>query len=65
MKAPYSSACRAGLILLGALIVLGAIAYHLAAWVVAGKDPAPGTIVPLFHPPEGFSPAACRSSTCV
>jgi len=27
-------------------------------WRIAGKDPAKGTIIPLYDPPEGFSPAA-------
>ncbi|HEX7007465.1 MAG TPA: DUF2207 domain-containing protein, partial [Alphaproteobacteria bacterium] len=42
---------------LGLLLVL---AYYLAAWRRVGRDPEPGTIIPLFHPPKGFSPAAVR-----
>src|SRR5262249_11593889 len=26
--------------------------YYLWAWLKVGRDPPPGTIVPLFHPPE-------------
>jgi hypothetical protein len=36
-----------------ALIVL---LYNLFAWSAVGRDPAKGTIIPLFHPPKGFSP---------
>ncbi len=39
---------------LGALIVL---AYFFWAWFRVGRDPRKGTIIPLFYPPEGFSPA--------
>lgn len=42
---------------LGALLLL---AYYLVVWLRVGKDPDPGTIVPLFDPPEGFSPAQVR-----
>ncbi len=34
--------------------------YYMVAWLKAGKDPSKGTIIPRFHPPEGFSPAAVR-----
>lgn len=30
--------------------------YNLLAWSAVGRDPAKGTIIPLFHPPKGFSP---------
>ncbi|MGN6102058.1 MAG: DUF2207 domain-containing protein, partial [Devosia sp.] len=36
------------------LIVLG---YNFLAWNRVGRDPRKGTIIPLFHPPEGLSPA--------
>ena len=35
----------------------GAILIYFRKWKSAGKDPAKGTIIPLFDPPEGFSPA--------
>ncbi len=38
--------------------VAGAILLYYRKWKTAGKDPAKGTIIPLFDPPEGFSPAA-------
>jgi uncharacterized membrane protein YgcG len=31
--------------------------YNLLAWSQVGRDPKRGTIIPLFHPPKGFSPA--------
>ncbi len=34
--------------------------YYLMAWIKVGKDPQKGPIIPLFKPPEGFSPAAVR-----
>ncbi len=38
----------------GALLVL---IYNFWAWFKVGRDPAKGTIIPLFHPPKEFSPA--------
>jgi len=46
--------------LIAFLGALGIFAYYHWAWRSVGRDPAKGTIVPLFHPPEGFSPAAVR-----
>jgi len=43
--------------LLGIIITL---IYFILAWVKVGKDPEKGTIIPLYYPPEGFSPAALR-----
>jgi len=43
--------------LVGLLLVSG---YYLFAWHRVGRDPAPGTIIPLFSPPAGVSPAAVR-----
>lgn len=34
--------------------------YYLLIWSRVGKDPAIGTIIPLFEIPEGLSPAATR-----
>lgn len=31
--------------------------YYLFAWDAVGRDPEKGTIIPLFYPPKGFSPA--------
>lgn len=49
------STLAAGLIALVALL-----GYQLRAWLVAGRGPSPGTLVPRFTPPEGYSAAACR-----
>jgi uncharacterized membrane protein YgcG len=37
--------------------VVVVLLYYLLAWSAVGRDPARGTIIPLFHPPRGFSPA--------
>ena len=34
--------------------------YFIVAWWLVGRDPRRGTIVPLFAPPRGLSPAATR-----
>ncbi len=34
--------------------------YFFIAWMYVGRDPQRWTIVPLFAPPKGFSPAAVR-----
>jgi uncharacterized membrane protein YgcG len=39
------------------IAVIGVLLYFLLAWSAVGRDPAKGTIIPLFHPPKGFSPA--------
>ena len=36
------------------------LSFYLWAWFRVGRDPAAGTIIPLFTPPAGFSPAAVR-----
>ncbi|HEV7659259.1 MAG TPA: DUF2207 domain-containing protein [Allosphingosinicella sp.] len=41
-----------------ALFGLGFFYYY--AWKKAGRGPVPGTVVPLFEPPEGLSAAAIR-----
>ena len=35
-------------------------AYYLLVWLRYGKDPSKGTIIPLYEPPERFSPASMR-----
>ncbi len=37
------------------------LAYYLYAWNKVGRDPEAGTIVPLFAPPENFSPGLTRA----
>ncbi|MCX6354839.1 MAG: DUF2207 domain-containing protein [Candidatus Aureabacteria bacterium] len=36
------------------------LCYYIFAWAVLGRDPAKGTIIPLYNPPAGLSPAAVR-----
>lgn len=40
--------------IVGFVLVLG---YYVSAWNAVGRDPKAGTIIPLFHPPDGVSPA--------
>ncbi|MGB5987650.1 MAG: DUF2207 domain-containing protein [Desulfobacterales bacterium] len=42
------------------LIMAGVFGYYLLVWRRVGRDPAKGTIVPLYTPPKGISPAAAR-----
>ncbi|MDB5562309.1 MAG: putative rane protein precursor [Hyphomicrobiales bacterium] len=44
-------------ILVPGLAIFLVLLYNLFAWDAVGRDPKKGTIIPLFHPPEGFSPA--------
>ena len=39
---------------------LALLIYYLKVWDKMGRDPTKGTIIPLFEPPKGFSPAAVR-----
>ncbi len=36
---------------------LGLLAYYVSSWRRVGRDPVRGTIIPLFEPPRGISPA--------
>ena len=42
------------------LILLGVLGYYLLAWVLVGRDPRKAAPMPMFEPPEGYSPAALR-----
>lgn len=44
----------------GALVLLGILGFYWFAWKRVGRDPRPGTVVPLFSPPDQLSPAAMR-----
>ena len=46
--------------LAGATGLVGVLGYLFYAWRKAGRDPRPGTVVPLFSPPDDLSPAAMR-----
>ncbi|HEX8482282.1 MAG TPA: DUF2207 domain-containing protein [Allosphingosinicella sp.] len=47
----------------GVAALLALLAYYIHAWRRVGRDPKPGTIVPLFSPPDGLSAAAMRYVT--
>ncbi len=38
--------------------VAGVAGFYTRTWVKIGQDPDQGTIIPLFRPPDGLSPAA-------
>lgn len=42
---------------LGGVGFLLVLVYYVSAWRAVGRDPKGGTIIPLFHPPKGTSPA--------
>ncbi len=39
------------------LAVVLVLVYFFSSWSAVGRDPQKGTIIPLFHPPKGVSPA--------
>lgn len=41
-------------------LTVGMILWHFIAWLLVGRDPRGGTIIPQFQPPAGFSAAAVR-----
>jgi len=45
-------------LVVGALGFLATLAFFLVAWHRVGRDPAKGTIIPLFEAPQGLSPVA-------
>ena len=47
-------------LLLGIAALLILFAFYFVVWSLVGKDPPAGTIIPLYEPPDGFSPAAIR-----
>ncbi|MDX2166426.1 MAG: DUF2207 domain-containing protein [Deltaproteobacteria bacterium] len=47
-------------LLAGAAGLLVVLLYYLATWVVVGRDPARGTIIPLFEPPAGLDAPGVR-----
>ncbi|MPZ41686.1 MAG: DUF2207 domain-containing protein [Rhizobiales bacterium] len=57
--AQYWLADNRGLVMavIGLVLLLG---YYAFAWRRVGRDPPSGTIIPLFAPPKGMSPAAAR-----
>jgi len=49
--------------LVGLLSLIGLAGFYLVAWQRAGRDPRAGTIVPIFSPPDGLTPAGMRYVT--
>jgi uncharacterized membrane protein YgcG len=47
-------------IALGLLWLAVLLGFYLWVWFRVGRDPATGTIIPLYSPPRGFSPAGVR-----
>jgi uncharacterized membrane protein YgcG len=47
-------------LLLAAIGLTVVLIYYLLVWAAVGKDPAQGTIMPLYAPPDNLSPAAIR-----
>jgi uncharacterized membrane protein YgcG len=43
-----------------AALGIAVVLYYLGAWLLVGRDPRRGTIIPLFAPPAGMSAAAVR-----
>ncbi len=43
--------------IIGGIGLVLVFVYYAAAWSAVGRDPRVGTIIPLFHPPPGISPA--------
>jgi len=42
------------------VVLISLIMFYSLAWHQVGRDPEPGVIMPLFHPPKDISPAAMR-----
>jgi uncharacterized membrane protein YgcG len=52
-----------GPIAVGLLGLLALCGFYFIAWRRAGRNPRAGTVVPIFAPPEGLTPAAMRFVT--
>ena len=44
----------------GGAALLALLGFFYYAWQRAGRDPRPGTVVPLFSPPDGLTPPGMR-----
>ena len=66
IEPPSASEHRAAFLHANPIVVIGPVGlliivvYYLAAWIGVGRDPARGTIIPLFDPPLGLDPASLR-----
>jgi len=47
-------------LIVGGLGLLAAFGYFFISWILIGRDPESGVIVPLFEPPEHFTPQDVR-----
>ncbi len=45
---------------IGAILVCCGGFFLFVMWVLIGKDPPRGIVIPLYEPPEGFDPASAR-----
>lgn len=43
--------------IIGGAGFLGVLIFYIVTWGAVGRDLPKGTVIPLFHPPEGISPA--------
>ncbi len=50
-------------VLIGLLGIASVFGYYMVIWTRYGRDPATGTVIPLFTPPANLSPAALRYVT--
>jgi uncharacterized membrane protein YgcG len=48
---------------LGLFGLITILIYYLIVWTMVGRDPAPGTIMTRYTPPDGMSPAVMRYIT--
>lgn len=49
--------------MVGLIGLLGVLGFYFIAWKRAGRNPRPGTVVPIFAPPDDLTPAAMRYVT--
>ena len=49
-----------GPLLAGGLALIGLAGFYFVAWKRAGRNPRPGTVVPIFAPADDLTPAAMR-----
>ena len=45
--------------IIGGMGIIIGFLFNFRMWSKHGRDPKPGTIIPLYYAPEGFSPAEC------
>ncbi|MBZ5520717.1 MAG: DUF2207 domain-containing protein [Acidobacteriia bacterium] len=47
-------------LIVGLIGLAAVLLYYFLVWTAVGRDPRPGTIMPLYEPPADISPAAMR-----